>query len=37
MDSILEEILKDNFVEYAKVYELAAIKGMSKREVKMAK
>lgn len=37
MESILEEILKDNFVEYTKVYELAAINGMSKKAVKIAK
>lgn len=37
MDGILEEILKDDFIEYTKVYELAARKGLSKKEVKMAK
>jgi hypothetical protein len=37
VENIIEEILKDNFVDYAKVYELAAMKGMSKRAVKIAK
>lgn len=37
MESILEEILKDEFVEYTKVYEIAAFRGMTKKEVKVAK
>jgi hypothetical protein len=37
MDWIIEEILKDDFVEYLKVYELAKLKGMSKKEVKEVK
>lgn len=37
MECVIEEILKDDFVEYSKVYELAKIKGMSKKEVKEAK
>lgn len=37
MDCIIEEILKDDFVEYSMVYELAKLKGMSKKEVKAAK
>lgn len=37
MELILEEILEDNFVEYSKVYDLAAAKGMTKKEVKIAK
>lgn len=35
--NILEDILKDDFVEYSKVYEIAAIKGMTKKDVKRAK
>jgi hypothetical protein len=37
MNCILEEILKDEFVEYRKVYELAALSGMSKKEVREKK
>ncbi|WP_411679877.1 hypothetical protein [Clostridium thailandense] len=37
MESIIEDILKDEFVEYSKVYELAKIKGMSKKEVREVK
>ena len=37
MGSIIEKILKDDFVEYTKVYEMAAIDGMSRKEVKLAK
>lgn len=37
MELILEEILEDNFVEYSKVYDLAAARGMTKKEVKIAK
>lgn len=37
MECVIEEILRDDFVEYSKVYELAKIKGMSKKEVKEVK
>lgn len=37
MESVLQEILRDDFVDYTKVYELAAIKGFSKKEVRAAK
>lgn len=37
MESVLKEILRDDFVDYTKVYELAAIKGFSKKEVRAAK
>ncbi|MBU3159875.1 hypothetical protein KPL37_08935 [Clostridium frigoris] len=37
MERIIENILKDDFVEYAKVYELEALNGMSKKEVKIVK
>lgn len=37
MDCIIKEILKDDFIEYSKVYELAKLKGMSKKEVKEEK
>ena len=37
MDCIIEEILNDDFVEYSKVYELAKLKGMSKKEVREVK
>ncbi|KZL93948.1 hypothetical protein [Clostridium magnum] len=37
MESIIEDILKDEFVEYSKVYESAKIKGMSKKEVREVK
>ncbi|MBE6068059.1 MAG: hypothetical protein E7211_10285 [Clostridium lundense] len=37
MGCILEEILKDEFIEYSKVYELAKIHGMSKKEVREVK
>ena len=34
MDNIIENTLKNDFVEYTKVYEIAALHGMTKREVK---
>lgn len=37
MECIIEEILKDDFVEYTKVYELAAYQGISKKDVKAVK
>jgi hypothetical protein len=37
MNCVIEDILKDDFVEYSKVYELAKIKGMSKKEVREVK
>lgn len=37
MESILEEILKDDFIEYIKVYELAAKKGLSKKRLRWLK
>jgi len=37
MESVIENILKDDFVEYTKVYEIAALHGMMKKEVKKVK
>lgn len=37
MEDILEDVLKDDFIEYTKVYELAAKKGLSRKEAKMVK
>lgn len=37
MERIIEDILKDDFLEYSKVYELAKIHGMQKKEVKEVK
>lgn len=37
MESIVEKILNDDFVEYSRVYELAALDGMSKKEVREVK
>lgn len=37
MDYVIEDILKDDFVEYSKVYKLAKLKGMSKKEVREVK
>ena len=37
MENIIENILKNDFVEYTKVYEIAALHGMTKKEVKNIK
>jgi hypothetical protein len=37
MLEIIEDILKDDFVTYSKVYELAGRRGVKKSEVKQAK
>lgn len=37
MGNIIENILKNDFVEYTKVYEIAALHGMTKKEVKNIK
>ena len=37
MENIIENILKNDFVEYTKVYEIAALHGMTKKEVKKVK
>lgn len=37
MVDIIENILKDDFVEYTKVYEIAALHGMNKKDVKKVK
>lgn len=37
MENIIENILKNDFVEYTKVYEIAALHGMTKKEVKNVK
>lgn len=37
MENIIENILKNDFVEYTKVYEIAALHGMTKKEVKKEK
>lgn len=37
MENVIENILKSDFVEYTKVYEIAALQGMTKKEVKNIK
>lgn len=37
MENAIENILKNDFVEYTKVYEIAALHGMTKKEVKNIK
>ncbi|CAH0435480.1 hypothetical protein CQ395_08865 [Clostridium neonatale] len=37
MENVIENILKNDFVEYTKVYEIAALHGMTKKEVKNIK
>ena len=37
MENVIENILKNDFVEYTKVYEIAALHGMTKNEVKNIK
>jgi hypothetical protein len=37
MKNIIENILENDFVEYTKVYEIAALHGMTKKEVKKVK
>lgn len=37
MEKVIENILKNDFVEYTKVYEIAALHGMTKKEVKNIK
>lgn len=37
MENIIENILKNDFVEYTKVYEIAALHGMTKKQVKNIK
>ena len=37
MENVIENILKNDFVEYTKVYEIAALHGMTKKEIKNIK
>lgn len=37
MENVIENILKNDFVEYTKVYEIAALHGITKKEVKNIK
>ena len=37
MEKVIENILKNDFVEYTKVYEIAALHGITKKEVKNIK
>lgn len=37
MENVIENILKNDFVEYTKIYEIAALHGMTKKEVKNIK